>query len=93
MSTEAKVKLVITIVRDSDANAVIDRLIAERCRVTRVASTGGFLRKGNVTLLIGVEDPRVQFVIDVLREVCCPPDPGQHRATVFVVDAAHFEQI
>ena len=61
--------------------------------MTRVASTGGFLRRGNVTLLIGVEDPRVDTVIDILRETCSPPEPGQHRATVFVVDAPHFEQI
>ena len=62
-------------------------------RVTRVASTGGFLRRGNVTLLIGVEPAKVQGVLDLLRETCAPPEPGQHRATVFVVDAAHFEQV
>jgi uncharacterized protein YaaQ len=61
--------------------------------VTRVASTGGFLRRGNVTLLIGVEAEQVQPVIDLLRETCAPPPPGQNRATVFVVDASHFEQI
>jgi uncharacterized protein YaaQ len=58
-----------------------------------VASTGGFLRRGNVTLLIGVEAEQVQAVLDLLQQVCCPPEAGQHRATVFVVDAQHFEQI
>ncbi len=86
-------KLIITIIRDSDDGAVINQLVTHGYRVTRVASTGGFLRRGNVTLLIGVEADQVQAVIDLLQQVCCPPEPDQHRATVFVVDAQHFEQI
>lgn len=88
-----KVKLVIAIVRDIDAGDVVEQLVAHRYRVTRVASTGGFLRRGNVTLLIGVEEQQVQAVIDVLKNTCSPPEPNQHRATIFVVDAPHFEQI
>ena len=85
-------KLIIAIVRDVDAGPVTDQLVAHGHRVTRVASTGGFLRRGNVTLLIGVEQ-HVQPVIDVLRDTCSPPEPDQHRATIFVVDASHFEQV
>jgi uncharacterized protein YaaQ len=88
-----KMKLVIAIVRDVDAGPVIEQLVTWQYRVTRVASTGGFLRRGNVTLLIGVEERHVQPVIDVLKNTCIPPEPGQHRATIFVVDAPHFEQI
>lgn len=86
-------KLIITIVRDVDAGPVIDQLVAHGHRVTRVASTGGFLRRGNVTLLIGTEEQHVQSVIDVLRDTCSPPEPGQYRATIFVVAASHFEQV
>lgn len=86
-------KLVIAIVRDVDAGPVIEQLVTHGHRVTRVASTGGFLRRGNVTLLIGVEEQHVQPVIDTLKETCSPPEPGQHRATIFVVDAPHFEQV
>lgn len=86
-------KLVIAIVRDVDAGPVVERLVTEGYRVTRIASTGGFLRRGNVTLLIGVETDRVEGVIALLRETCSPPEPGQHRATLFVVEAAHFEQV
>ena len=86
-------KLIIAIVRDTDDAPVVERLTAQGHRVTRVASTGGFLRRGNVTLLIGVEAEQVQPVLDLLRETCAPPPPGQNRATVFVVDASHFEQI
>lgn len=87
------VKLVIAIVRDADAGSVIEQLVAHGHRVTRVASTGGFLRRGNVTLLIGVDEQHVQPAIDILRDTCSPPEPGQHRATIFVVDAPYFEQV
>ena len=86
-------KLIIAIIRDIDAGPVIDELLAQDYRVTRVASTGGFLRRGNVTLLIGVENQEIAAAIDVLRERCSPADPEQLRATVFVVDAPHFEQV
>ena len=87
-------KMIITIVRDKDDQRVIDQLVTQGHRVTRVASTGGFLRRGNVTLLIGVEgDQQVQAVIDLLEETCSPADPDQHRATIFVLNAEHFEQV
>jgi uncharacterized protein YaaQ len=87
-------KLIITIIRDTDDGAVVNQLVAHGYRVTRIASTGGFLRRGNVTLLIGAEADQVQAVIDLLQEACCSPaEPNQHRATVFVVDAQHFEQV
>lgn len=86
-------KLIIAILRDVDAGPVIDQLVSQEYRVTRVASTGGFLRRGNVTLLIGLEAEQVDAAVDVLRQTCSPPDPGQRRATVFIVDAAHFEQV
>lgn len=86
-------KLIIVIIRDTDETAVITRLVSERYRVTRMASTGGFLRRGRVTLLIGVEAEQVQPVIELLRATCSPADGGEHRATLFVVDTSHFEQI
>ena len=54
---------------------------------------GGFLRRGNVTLLIGVEDERVQDVLELVKGACGEPDAGQHRATVFVLKAEQFEQV
>lgn len=86
-------KLMIVIVRDIDSENVLQALVANDLRVTRVASTGGFLRKGNVTLLIGVESERVDYVFDLLRQTCSPSTGEEHRATIFVVDMPHFEQI
>jgi uncharacterized protein YaaQ len=87
-------KLIFAIVRDRDDVNVINQLVSRNYRVTRVASTGGFLRRGNVTLLIGTEADQVQPILDLVREACPPPDnPDQHRATVFVLNAVHFEQV
>lgn len=86
-------KLIIAIIRDVDSGPVVEQLVAHNYRVTRIASTGSFLRRGNVTLLIGVEADHVQRAIDLIRDACSPPEPGYHRATIFVVDAPHFEQI
>ena len=86
-------KLIFAIVRDTDDSAVISQLVANTYRVTRMASTGGFLRRGMVTLMIGVDPNQVQPVIDLIRNTCRPPEGQEHRATIFVVDAPHFEQV
>ena len=87
-------KLIWAIVKDIDDAPVITQLVSQGYRVTRVASTGGFLKRGNVTLLIGVEPDRLQAAVNLLQESCCPPgEPGQHRATLFILDAPFFEQV
>jgi uncharacterized protein YaaQ len=86
-------KLMFVIVRDADAENVVQSLTEKDFRVTRVASTGGFMRYGNVTVMIGTEDDKVQAVIDLIHDACCPPEDSPHRATIFVVDMPYFEQI
>ncbi len=86
-------KLMFVVIRDKDDENVIHALVEKDYRVTRLASTGGFLRRGNVTLMIGVEGEKIQAVIDLLQIACCPPEESQHRATIFVVDMPYFEQI
>jgi uncharacterized protein YaaQ len=87
-------KLMFIIVPNDDVDGIVQLLVDNQFRVTRVASTGGFLRRGNVTLMLGVEEGMVQPVIDLLRKECVPaPEYSQHRATIFVVDMPFFEQI
>lgn len=63
-------KLIMAIVQDIDADPAMETLTKAGHRVTRIASTGGFFRMGNTTLLIGSEDEQVSPIIDVLRQVC-----------------------
>ena len=87
-------KLIVAIVKDVDDVPITSTLVEKGFRVTRVASTGGFLRRGNATLLIGTEPERVQLAIKLLHDACCSPEePGQHKVTLFVLDAPHFEQV
>lgn len=87
-------KMMIVILDDFDAENALRALIEKDFRVTRVASTGGFLRRGNTTLLMGTKTDRVDEAIEIIREACAEPkEEGQSRATVFVLDMARFEQL
>lgn len=86
-------KMIIVIVKDSDADSVTQALTANDFRVTRIASTGGFLRSGVVTLLIGVDKERVDAGIQVIREQLGGSSSGESRATLFVVPVQRFEQV
>ena len=85
-------KMIIVIVQDSDADTLTAAFTAANFRVTRVASTGGFLHSGVVTMLLGVEDLQVDEVIQVVR-AALPPMDDKKRATLFVVPVQHFEQV
>jgi len=63
-------KLIVAIVQDADAGAVLDALMARDLRATKVSSTGGFLVRGNATILVGVADDLVETVVDLLRKHC-----------------------
>ena len=63
-------KLMFAVIRDKDANDAIEHLIELRIGVTKLASTGGFLRDGNTTLMIGTEDNRVEEVMQALKSTC-----------------------
>ena len=63
-------KLVIAIVHGDDAAALVDALTEREYRVTRLQSQGGFLKEGNATVLVGVEDAQVEAVFSVIKETC-----------------------
>ena len=63
-------KLIIAIVQDEDSTDVIEALTEENYRVTKLATTGGFLKSGNTTLMVGIEKEKVQSAIDVIKEIC-----------------------
>ncbi|MBB6097720.1 uncharacterized protein YaaQ [Deinobacterium chartae] len=63
-------KLVFAIVQDADATALIRALSEHAFEVTKLASTGGFLREGNTTLIMGVPDERLEELKRLVRQVC-----------------------
>jgi uncharacterized protein YaaQ len=64
------VKLVLSIIHDEDAFLVMDDLSDRGFSVTKLASTGGFLRSGNTTLICGVNDDKVNEVINIIEKKC-----------------------
>jgi uncharacterized protein YaaQ len=86
-------KMVILIVKNQDADEINQALTSEKYRITRVSSTGGFLRSGVVTFLIGMRDERVELALDIIRKKLTPLQSGEKRATLFVVPVERFEQV
>ncbi len=87
-------KLIITIISDYDNEPVSQALILANFRVTRIASTGGFLRRGSSTLMIGVPDEEVDIAIQVIQNnLTSTTDPKTKRATLFVLNVEKFTQI
>jgi uncharacterized protein YaaQ len=66
------VKLVVAIVHHEDAGALVDALLDREFRATRLASSGGFLKQSNATVILGIEDDNVDEVLDIVREACHP---------------------
>jgi uncharacterized protein YaaQ len=88
------VKLIIAILRDEDSEPVTYALVEAGFRVTRIASTGGFMRRGSTTLMIGVEEGMVDQAFQIVRERCAPViDTGARRATMFVLNVDRFVQV
>ena len=87
-------KMIVAILQDEDAIVVTEAVSESELCVTRIASTGGFLRQGSSTLMIGVEDENVDRAIEVINENCAQTvEPVHRRATLFVLNVEHFEQI
>lgn len=84
-------KLIIAIVQDEDAARLVSNLMNEGYSVTKLATTGGFLRAGNTTLLLGVDEEKFQGAMDVIEKVCksrkqiaTSPSPVAGTTSVYV---------
>lgn len=78
-------KLIIAIIHDRDRGRITEGLLRSGFKFTKIGSTGGFLREGNVILLIGAEEKDVDAVLSVIGETSktrkqfvnvLPPDAG-----------------
>jgi uncharacterized protein YaaQ len=96
-------KLIQAIVHSDDADAVINALLAQGFRATRMASTGGFLREGNTSIVSGVEEGQVDEVLNIIKQhvksrLHVPARPQAkkvevHGAIVFVINVERLERL
>jgi uncharacterized protein YaaQ len=68
--SKEKMKMVIAVVHDHDAHGLMDALSKANFKATKMASTGGFLREGNTTFMIGTDAEHVDDVIEIIRDNC-----------------------
>ncbi|SFM51369.1 Uncharacterized protein YaaQ [Gracilibacillus orientalis] len=63
-------KLIMAVVQDKDSNRLIDALGENQFKTTKLSTTGGFLKEGNTTLMIGCEDEHVDDGLEIIRDNC-----------------------
>ncbi|WP_245301842.1 cyclic-di-AMP receptor [Symbiobacterium terraclitae] len=89
--------MIVAVVRDEYAAAVTDALTRKGFGATKLASTGGFMKRGNTTFLVGVGSAQLDDALATIRGACPAVQPAQgeakapraaeeHGATVFVLD-------
>ena len=99
--------MITAIVNRKDSDSVCDALTKGGFLFTKIATSGGFLKKGNVTLLIGTDIDRVNDAVDIIRDNSARRTEApsflrmnaeQNKvlvggATIFVTDVEYFEKI
>ena len=89
-----EMKLIIIILHDTDSEQLLQNLLDAGYRVTRIASTGGFLRRGSSTLFIGVEADKVEHARQMVHEHCSPSvDPIMKKVTIYVLKMDKFVKL
>ncbi len=93
-------KLIIAVVQNEDADNVVDALLEDEFRATRLASTGGFLRRGNTTLMVGADEDQIDRILDLVRSnarsgtaAAESHEVQSAAATVFVLDLEDYQRL
>ena len=87
-------KMIFAILEDAESESVMRAMHDAGYPLTLIDSTGGLLRRGNSTLIAGVDAAEVDDVIELINKECSPSvNPFKKRATIMVFGVEHFEQI
>jgi uncharacterized protein YaaQ len=93
-------KLIIAVVQDEYVQSLMKEFVNHKYKATKLASTGGFLRSGNTTLLMGVEDYKVDDVLTIIGGICKPKIVENENkevdlggANVFIMDINDFRRM
>lgn len=65
-----QMKMIIAVVQDQDSDVLNKALVEADVRSTKLASTGGFLKAGKTTFMIGVPEDRVDAILSLIKESC-----------------------
>jgi len=64
------IKLIVSIVHSDDADQLITALREGSFSSTKISTTGGFLREGNATILVGTDEDKVPQVLEIIKNNC-----------------------
>ena len=81
-----RLKLIVAIVPADDAGGIVDGLTQQEFGVTRINTVSGFLKKGNATLLVGVDDGKVSEALDLIAS-------RARKGRTFVLDVERYERL
>jgi hypothetical protein len=88
-----KMKLLMAVVPKTRVGKLIEKLNDWSYRATLIGTTGGFSRQENATLLIGARSERVNSIVNEISQVGAIAGGNDPRATIFVLDLAHYERM
>lgn len=92
-------KLIMGIIHKDDASTVTKELNANGYYVTKLATSGGFLKKGNVTILVGTDEEKVPGAVEIIEKHTKKHDETNDSvkkvvgSTVFVLNVDRFEKV
>ncbi len=87
-------KMILCILQTSDRDNVAETLNNAGHQVTILPSTGAYFRRGNATMIAGVANDQVESALQIIRDTVKDPDnPGQKRATLFVMNVDEYIQV
>lgn len=67
-------KMIVAVIQDKDSNRLTEALAEEKYQTTKLSTTGGFLKEGNTTLMIGCNDEDVDHALEIIRDNCSHRD-------------------
>lgn len=88
-------KLIVVIMEDDLSHILSKELLENKISSTKLSSTGGFLKKGNTTMLIGADVEKEQSILDLIKKVCDENDiesDNESKANIFVMDLEDFKK-
>lgn len=81
---------------EDDLSHILSKeLLENKISSTKLSSTGGFLKKGNTTMLIGTDVEKEQSILDLIKKVCDENDiesDNESKANIFVLDLEDFKK-
>ena len=87
-------KMILSSLQSGDKDNVANALNEAGFPVTILPSTGAYFRRGNATMIAGVDDDKVETALQIIRENVQEADePGQKSATLFVMNVDQFRQV